>query len=65
MVERLLSDIQPGQRYLSAKQLVIYTGLGRSKALKVGQEAGAEIRLGGRTLYDIKALDAYFDSKRS
>ena len=42
-------------------ELMLKTGLGRNKALKLADEAGAKFKYGRRTLYNLKKIDAYID----
>lgn len=45
------------KRLFSVKELCNYTGLGRSKATSWGEEIGALVRIGRRTLYDREVID--------
>ena len=42
-------------------ELIIRTGLGRTNAMKLADDAGAKFKYGRRTLYNLKKIDAYID----
>lgn len=44
-------------RLLTIEQLQAYCGIGRNSAMKFGREAGAEIRIGRRVLFDRERID--------
>ena len=52
------------KRWISEKELIIYTGLSRSSARKLGEQIGCVRRFGRRVLYDRFAIDQYFDSQK-
>lgn len=49
------------RRMLSITEARIYTGLGRNLCMKFCKEIGAEVRIGGRLLYDRQVIDAAFN----
>ena len=53
-----------GKRYLSAKELKQYAGLGSTRARQLGVDAGARIKYGNRVVYDVQKVDAYLASIR-
>lgn len=48
-------------RLLNIQELQMYIGVGRNNALNFGEESGAKIKIGGRTLYDKIVIDRYLD----
>jgi hypothetical protein len=48
-------------RLLDTDQLREYTSLGRNSAMTLGEEIGAKVKIGVRTLWDKKKIDQYFD----
>ncbi len=50
-------------RYTGIDGLMQYTGLGRNRALDVGRESGAKIKIGKRSIYDLRKVDAYLSEK--
>ena len=49
------------RRLINLSELMLYTSLKRSKALEIGVESGAKVKLGRRVAYDIRKIDAYID----
>jgi hypothetical protein len=49
-------------RLLDTEQLRAYVSLGRNSAILFGKKAGAEVKIGRRTLWDIHKIDAFLDS---
>ena len=49
-------------RLLSVEALMVYLGVGRNTADKIGKEAGAKKKIGKRALYDREIIDRYVDS---
>lgn len=49
-------------RMLNTKELQSYIGLGRNNAMKLGEEAGAKVKLGKRVLWDKRKIDKYVDT---
>lgn len=50
------------RRMVDLSGFMLYTGLGRNKALAFGKEIGCTVKIGRRVVYDLKKADAYFDS---
>lgn len=48
-------------RLINTEELAAYIGIGRSRAASFGKEAGAEVRLGSRLLFDKKIIDKALD----
>ncbi len=46
-------------RYVGIGDLMQYTGLGRNRALLLGNESGAKIKVGKRAIYDLRKVDEY------
>lgn len=53
-----------GKRYLSAKELKQYAGLGSTRARQLGVDASARIKYGNRVVYDVQKIDEYLASIR-
>ncbi len=49
-------------RLMDTEELRAYTGLGRNSAMKLGEEIGAKVKVGKRTLWDRKKIDQYLDA---
>lgn len=47
---------------VSVKEVMKLFGVGKNIAYKIGKEAGAEVRVGRRLLFNVKKLEAYIDS---
>lgn len=52
------------ERYASVTDLMEYTSTGRNKAMALGEEAGAKIKLGRRAVYDLRIVDQYLEKLR-
>lgn len=50
-----------GKRLLNAKELCIYVGLGKSKAVEWAKAVGASRHMGRRVFFDRVALDKALD----
>lgn len=50
------------KQLLTIKELMVYTGLGESKAREWANEIGAKRKIGHRALYDIKIIDKAIDN---
>lgn len=50
------------KRLLSVKELMAYSGLGKSRAAAWGKEIHAEKRIGRRVFYDRRIVDRAIDS---
>lgn len=46
---------------VSSKELPELLGCGRRSARKVGEAAGAKVRIGGRVLWNVHKLQTYLD----
>lgn len=51
-----------GKRYVSLREFADYAGIGISSAKKAAVKINAEKRIGSRCVYDLQALDAYFET---
>ncbi len=49
-------------RLLDTNELRSYTGLGKNKAMEIGEQIGAKVKFGRRTLWDRNKIDKYIDS---
>ena len=58
------SETKVDPRLLSITQLSQYTGLGKTKARSWADEIGAVRRIGTRTLFDKRVIDAALDSQK-
>ena len=47
------------RRYVSIDELMLITGLGKNRTRDLGTLAGARIKFGRRTLYDIQKVTEY------
>ena len=47
---------------ISTAELISVLSCGRQTAVELGKEAGAEIRYGGRQLWNVEKLKKYLDS---
>ena len=61
--QRTPANIEP--RYVDDDSLAAYTSLGRNSALRIGEESCASIRLGRRTVYDLRKIDEYMEKQRT
>ncbi len=52
------------RRYMSTNELCLYLDCGTNTARKIGKAAGAFIKLGRRTVFDVRAIDAYMNNLR-
>ncbi len=59
---KLRSNSDTSGRLLGNAELQRYLNLGRVTAIKVAKDAGAEVHIGSRILYDREKVDAYIDS---
>ena len=50
-------------RLLSSNQACHYLGMGRTRGVELLKQIGAEIRFGGKYLYDKNVIDAFVDSQ--
>lgn len=49
-------------RFTDINGLMLYTSLGRNKAMQLAKRIHADHREGKRVIYDLKRVDDYFDS---
>lgn len=54
-----VESIQP--RLTDISGLMSYCGVGRNSALQLAQEAGAALKVGRRTVYDLRLIDLLID----
>ncbi len=54
--------VNEAKRLVDVSGFMLYTGLGRNNAMKLGKEIGCKIKIGRRSLYDLRKADRYFDS---
>lgn len=54
------TSTETAKRYVNLQDWATYAGIGKSTAKKAAVKIGAEKRIGGRCVYDLKALDDYF-----
>ena len=47
---------------MDTEELRAYTNLGRNKAMELGDEIGARVKIGKRVLWDRVKIDKYLDS---
>lgn len=52
------------ERYASVTELMEYISTGRNKAMQIGKDSGALIKLGRRAVYDLRVIDAYMEKLR-
>lgn len=51
-----------GKRLVGIKEYMEYLGIGKNSAIRFGEDIGAKILIGSRSLYDLKKTDEYLDS---
>ena len=61
-MKRLESNNTAGTRCVNLTGLCDYLTIGRNSAEKVAAAAGAKIKIGARTVYDLRKIDAYLDA---
>lgn len=49
-------------RLIDTDELRGYTSLGRNSAMKLGEDAGAKIKIGKRTLWDKEKISRYISA---
>ena len=47
---------------VNTEELMEIVGVGKNTAYKIGEDAGAVIRIGRRKLYNLSKIQAYLDS---
>lgn len=50
-------------KYLDVSGLMNYLKVGRNKAMQIGEESGAKVKLGRRNLYIVSKIDEYIEKK--
>lgn len=61
MRARFKNDSYQSRRLMDTDELRTYTSLGRNKAMELGINAGAKIKIGKRTLWDRTKIDQYIN----
>jgi hypothetical protein len=61
--ERSGSAMDYKEKYLDVAGLMSYLKVGRNKAMQIGEESGAKVKIGRRNLYIISKIDAYIMKK--
>lgn len=59
---RAISTVSGQSRLMDTEELRAYTNLGRNKAMELGDEIGARVKIGKRVLWDRAKIDKYLDS---
>lgn len=59
MRARATNTVPRESRLIDTDQLRVYTNLGRNSAMKLGEDAGAKIKVGKRVLWDKEKLSRY------
>ena len=49
-------------RLMDTEELRAYTNLGRNKAMEIGNDGGAKVKLGKRVLWDRVKVDQYLNA---
>lgn len=61
-MEKEVQTVNEGKRFVDTPGFMLYTGLGRNNAMKLGEKIGCKIKIGKRVLYDLRKADQYFNS---
>lgn len=59
---RAISTVSGQSSLMDTEELRAYTNLGRNKAMELGDEIGARVKIGKRVLWDRAKIDKYLDS---
>lgn len=59
---RNLNETNTAPVYVGVESIMKDYSIGRSTALKIGELAGASVKIGGRRLYNAEKVRSYFDS---
>ena len=59
---RAISTVSGQSSLMDTEELRAYTNLGRNKAMELGDEIGARVKIGKRFLWDRVKIDKYLDS---
>lgn len=62
MRARALNTVAGETRLMDTEELRAYTNLGRNKAMELGEEIGAKVKIGKRVLWDRVKIDQYLNS---
>ena len=62
MKNRTILNHEGEKRLVGINDFTTYLGVGRNTAIKLGDEIGCKIKIGKRTLYDLRKTDQYFNS---
>lgn len=54
--------VSESKRLVDVPGFMLYTGLGRNNAMKLGEEIGCKVKIGRRVLYDLRKADQYFNT---
>lgn len=49
------------KRLVNIEDFMEYTTLGKNSAMEFGKEIGCAVKIGRRTVYDLKKAEQYFD----
>ncbi len=64
MTERTnVTQVMEYGRLMGISELMRYTSLGRNKAMDLGKNASAIVRIGRRVLYDRQKIDTWIDQQ--
>lgn len=58
---KAMNAVSGESRLMDTEELRAYTNLGRNNAMKLGEEIGAEVKVGKRVLWDRVKLDQYLN----
>lgn len=61
--QQKITQVMDYGRLISLEELMRYTSLGRSSAMKVVEGACAAVRIGKRVVYDRKKIDQWIDEQ--
>ena len=59
---RAISTVSGQSSLMDTEELRAYTNLGRNKAMELGDEIGARVKIGKRVPWDRVKIDKYLDS---
>ena len=62
MRARAMNTVAGETRLMDTEELRAYTNLGRNKAMVLGDEIGARVKIGKRVLWDRVKIDQYLNS---
>ena len=61
MRARAMNTVSGETRLMDTEELRAYTNLGRNKAMELGEEIGAKVKIGKRVLWDRVKIDQYLN----